>query len=235
MNGKRPIIAISPLWDEEKKSMWMLPGYFGGLEQAGATPIMLPLTDNEEELRQLADLADGFLIPGGQDVNPALYGEEAQEQTIEISPIKDSAEQTFLTFMLQQDKPVLGICRGIQLLNVTYGGTLYQDLPNEIHQKHHMDPPYNMFWHMVNLIPDTPIAEIIGRDTLEVNSIHHQAIHEVAPSMKVMAVTEQNVVEGIYDPNHKFVLGIQWHPEYLYERDKGSRKIFQAFVNACQN
>ena len=105
--------------------MWMLPGYFGGLEQAGATPIMLPLTDNEEELRQLADLADGFLIPGGQDVNPALYGEEAQEKTIEISPIKDSAEQTFLTFMLQQDKPVLGICRGIQLLNVTYGGTLY--------------------------------------------------------------------------------------------------------------
>ncbi len=235
MNGKRPIIAISPLWDEEKKSMWMLPGYFGGLEQAGATPIMLPLTDNEEELRQLADLADGFLIPGGQDVNPALYGEEPQEKTIEISPIKDSAEQTFLTFMLQQDKPVLGICRGIQLLNVRYGGTLYQDLPNEIHQKHQMDPPYNMFWHMVNLIPDTPISEIIGRDTLEVNSIHHQAIHEVAPSMKVMAVTEQNVVEGIYDPNHKFVLGIQWHPEYLYERDKESRKIFQAFVNACQN
>ena len=93
-----------------------------------------------------------------------------------------------------------------------------------------------MFWrHMVNLIPDTPISDIIGRDTLEVNSIHHQAIHEVAPSMKVMAVTEQNVVEGIYDPNHKFVLGIQWHPEYLYERDKESRKIFQAFVNACQN
>ena len=235
MNGKRPIIAISPLWDEEKKSMWMLPGYLGGLEQAGATPIMLPLTDNEEELRQLADLADGFLIPGGQDVNPALYGEEPQEKTIEISPIKDSAEQTFLTFMLQQDKPVLGICRGIQLLNVRYGGTLYQDLPNEIHQKHQMDPPYNMFCHMVNLIPDTPISEIIGRDTLEVNSIHHQAIHEVAPSMKVMAVTEQNVVEGIYDPNHKFVLGIQWHPEYLYERDKESRKIFQAFVNACQN
>lgn len=234
MSDGKPVIGVTPLWDEEKQSIWMLPGYTDGIQSAGGVPVILPLTDDEEVLGQLAESLDGLLITGGQDVNPALYGAERSPKTEETSTLLDRMEQILLEKFLELDKPVLGICRGIQFLNVYFGGTLYQDIKEELKQEHHQDHPYDHFWHLVDITPGSPLSDILGKKDIEVNSIHHQAIHDVAPDLKVMATTEQGLVEGLYLPGKKYVLGIQWHPEYMYKTDENSQKIFASLVEASE-
>ena len=124
-----PLIGVLPLWDDEKNSLWMLPGYFDGIRQAGGLPIMLPLTVEPQDIAQLATLCDGFLFTGGHDVSPALYGETPINESIACCPKRDAMETILLREALRLDKPVLGICRGIQFINAALGGTLYQDLP----------------------------------------------------------------------------------------------------------
>ncbi len=232
MGHTKPVIGVTPLWDEEKKSIWMLPGYMDGIQSAGGLPVVLPFTDDEEVLDQAADAIDGLLLTGGQDINPALYGAERHPNAGENSLLLDRMEESLLEKMLERDKPVLGICRGIQFLNVYFGGTLYQDVESELKQEHHQDHPYDHFWHLVDITPGTPLSDILGKKDIEVNSIHHQAVRDVAPPLKVMATTEQGLVEGLYLPGKKYVLGIQWHPEYMYNTDENSRKLFQSFVEA---
>lgn len=234
MSDGKPVIGVTPLWDEEKQSIWMLPGYTDGIQFAGGVPVILPLTDDEEVLGQLAESLDGLLITGGQDVNPALYGAERSPKTEETSTLLDRMEQILLEKFLELDKPVLGICRGIQFLNVYFGGTLYQDIKEELKQEHHQDHPYDHFWHLVDITPGSPLSDILGKKDIEVNSIHHQAIHDVAPDLKVMATTEQGLVEGLYLPGKKYLLGIQWHPEYMYKTDENSQKIFASLVEASE-
>lgn len=139
---KKPIIGVTPLFDRERDSYWMLPGYLEGLEQAGAIPIVLPLPEDLDDLPQLVSLCDGLLFTGGQDVSPALYGETPKPTCGEICPARDRMEQALLHLALERDLPVLGICRGIQFLNAVLGGTLYQDLPTEhpSQTQHHMTP-----------------------------------------------------------------------------------------------
>lgn len=232
MSDGKPVIGVTPLWDEEKQSIWMLPGYTDGVQSAGGLPVILPLTDDEAVLGQLAKSLDGLLITGGQDVNPALYGAERSPKTVETSTLLDRMEQILLEKFLELDKPVLGICRGIQFLNVYFGGTLYQDIKEELKQEHHQDHPYDHFWHLVDITSGSPLSDILGKKDIEVNSIHHQAIRDVAPDLKVMATTEQGLVEGLYLPGKKYVLGIQWHPEYMYKTDENSQKIFASLVEA---
>ena len=155
---KRPLIGIVPLVDAQRESYWMLPGYMRGVEQAGGLPIMLPLTDDDAALRQLADTCGGFLLTGGQDVSPALYGAAPAPACGETCPARDAMETKLLALALEQDKPVLGICRGIQFLNVYLGGTLYQDLPTEHPSaaEHHQKPPYDVPVHSVTLVPARP-------------------------------------------------------------------------------
>ena len=130
-NAKRPLIGLVPLMDYQRASYWMLPGYMQGIEQAGGVPVMLPLTDDDAALARLADTCDGFLLTGGQDVEPAVYGAAQTSLCGEISPQRDAMERKLLALARAQDKPVLGICRGIQFLNAALGGTLWQDLPVE--------------------------------------------------------------------------------------------------------
>ena len=148
---EKPIIGVTPLWDEEKKSYWMLPGYLEGVKEAGAIPVILPLTTNGADIAQLADLCDGFLFTGGQDVDPQLYGEAMEPFCGELCPARDALEQELLRQALERDKPILGICRGIQFLNAALGGTLYQDLPTEHPSEigHSMKPPYDRMAHTV--------------------------------------------------------------------------------------
>lgn len=188
---KRPLIGIVPLVDAQRESYWMLPGYMRGVEQAGGLPIMLPLTDDDAALRQLADTCDGFLLTGGQDVSPALYGAAPVPACGEDLPRAVTPLETkLLALALEQDKPVLGICRGIQFLNVYLGGTLYQDLPTEHPSaaEHHQKPPYDVPVHSVTLVPARPLYQLLGKCELAVNSLHHQAIRKLAPTLQVMAL-----------------------------------------------
>ena len=231
---KKPIIGVTLLWDEEKNSYWMLPGYLEGLEEAGAIPIILPLAADGADIAQLADLCDGFLFTGGQDVAPQLYGEAMKPTCGELCPARDTLEQELLNRALEQDKPILGICRGLQILNVTLGGTLSQDLPTEHPSEieHSMKPPYDQAAHTVRILPDTPLAALLQKQELGVNSCHHQAIRSLAPSLVEMARSTDDLIEAMYLPGKTFVWGVQWHPELSFRTDEDSRKMFMALVTA---
>lgn len=231
----KPVIGVMPLYDDEKKSYWMLPGYIKALEKCGAIPIILPLTSDKEELNYFINICDGFLLTGGHDVNPKVYGEVAREKCGVICTDRDEMEAIILEESVKNDKRILGICRGIQFMNAYYGGSLYQDLDTEFKSdlEHHMNPPYDVPIHKVKIIKDTPLSKIINNEIYAVNSYHHQGIKDLSPDFRAMAIAEDGLIEGIYMPNKSFVLGIQWHPEFAYLVDENSLKIFKAFVDAC--
>lgn len=235
VNEMKPRIAILPLIDADRNSYWMLPGYMEGILGAGGFPIMLPLTNESDNLDAIVDEYDGFLYPGGQDVSPALYGAAPSAQCGEISPKLDEMSQSLFTRIIQSGKPVLGICRGIQIINVMLGGTLYQDLPSEhpSEVEHHMTPPYDRVVHEVDIVKDSPLYELLGQERIGVNSYHHQAVKELSERLKVMAVSEDGLVEAVWMPDQNFVWAFQWHPELSFQRDENSKKIFRAFVDAA--
>ena len=144
-------------------------------------------------------------------------------------------EAYLLDKCIEEDKPFLGICRGLQFINAHLGGSLYQDLPTEYNctVEHHMAPPYNRPVHRVQVLEDTSLSDIIGSGIHEVNSYHHQAIKELSPKVQKMAVSEDGLVEAIAVKNHRFAIGVQWHPEFSYEDSEESMKLLKAFIKEC--
>ena len=195
----KPIVGVMPLWDDEKESLWMLPAYLEGLEEAGATSIIFPLTVDKEEIVRLMDMCDGILLTGGHDVTPSLYGEEPLEGKVCSFEKRDEMEKIVLDEAIFQDKPVLGICRGIQFMNAALGGTLYQDLPTQHPSEieHHQTPPYDVPVHDVFIRKGTALFDVIGKERIAVNSYHHQAVKDVAPELEVMAEAEDGIVEAV--------------------------------------
>lgn len=230
----KPIVGVIPLWDDEKDSIWMLPGYMEGISEAGGTPIIFPLTDDEEQIKQLMSMVDGVLLTGGQDVSPGMYGESPAFDNVECCSARDRMESAVLKLAIEQDKAVLGICRGIQFVNVALGGSLYQDIPAQhpSDENHHQNAPYNLPSHEVKITKDSPLHDVLGKDTIGVNSCHHQAVKELAPSLHPMAVSNDGLVEAVYMPGKKFFWAVQWHPEFSYRDDGDERKIFEAFVGS---
>ncbi|MGL4548737.1 TrmO family methyltransferase domain-containing protein [Eubacterium aggregans] len=231
----RPIIGVTPLYDQEKDSLWMLPGYLDGLMAAGATPLVLPLTQDEAVLDTFLSLCHGFLFTGGQDVAPAVYQEEPSRHCGEICETRDVMEGYLLKKAVALDKPILGICRGIQLLNAVYGGKLYQDLgqehPSDI--GHQMKLPYDMTVHNVHVLPKTPLSVLLGVEDYHVNSYHHQGILTLAPNLRPMAVSPDGLIEAVYMPTQSFLWAVQWHPEFNYQKDKGSQALFKALAEVA--
>ena len=231
-----PIIGVSPLYDAERDSCWMLPGYMQGLEEAGAAPVMLPLTKKPDILRRTATLCDGFLLTGGQDVSPRLYGSVQKPYCGETCAARDGMELILLRMALEEDKPVFGICRGLQFLNAALGGTLYQDIPTEYptHVDHCMTPPYSRAVHTVNPVPGSPLAALLGDAPFGVNSYHHQAIRTLAPGLDEMARAEDGLIEAACVRETRFVWAVQWHPEFSFRSDANSRLLLRAFVRAAE-
>lgn len=232
----KPLVGIMPLWDDEKDSIWMLPGYMDGISQAGATPIIFPFSNDEEELTRLVDMCDGILFTGGQDVTTTLYNEEAMEGLVFNCEKRDSMESIVLKICMRKNKSILGICRGIQFINVALGGSLYQDLPlqHPSNVEHNQRPPYDKPIHEVVLTNDSPLYECLQVDKLQVNSCHHQAIKNLAPQLQVMATSTDGLIEAVYMPTHKFLWAFQWHPEFSYNTNINSNKIFKAFVDSMK-
>ena len=232
---KKPLIGIVPLVDEQRESLWMLPGYMDGVSQGGGVPVMLPLTDDPAALVRLTEACDGLLFTGGHDVSPSFYGEEALPVCQACCPARDRMEKVLLDLALASDKAVLGICRGIQFLNAALGGTLYQDLPTQRPSpvEHHMTPPYDQFGHSVFLPAGSPLERLLGLRELPVNSYHHQAVKALAPGLAAMGTAADGIVEAVYMPGKRFVWAVQWHPEFLWRVDENSRKLFATFVRAA--
>lgn len=232
----KPIIALTPLYDKKLESHWMLPGYMDAVEEAGGIPIMLPMTANREDLAQLLALCQGVLLTGGQDVDPARYGEAPIPQCGGPCPQRDEMEGVVLSLALERDMPVLGICRGLQFLNVHLGGTLYQDIPTQRPSsvQHQMVAPYHRVQHQVTLVEGTPLAQLLSAATMGVNSYHHQGVKGLAPSLVAAAHGPEGLVEAAYLPEKKFVLGVQWHPEFSFQSDPHSSSLMAEFIRHCQ-
>ena len=146
-------------------------------------------------------------------------------------------ELKILKMAMEADKPILGICRGIQFINAALGGTLYQDLPlqHESNVNHHQSPPYDRPAHKVTLVPDTPLYNLLCKETIAVNSYHHQAIKGLAKSLSVMAKSEDGLIEAVYHSDCKFLWGVQWHPELSFSTDQSSAFIISSFIIHCSN
>lgn len=230
-------IGIIPLFDEEKDSYWLVPDYMKMLEQQGGIPLMLPLTTNPTVLDYFLSICDGFLLTGGHDVSPSLYGEETSLLCGDICEMRDEMETYLLKQCVKKDKSVLGICRGIQLMNACYEGTLYQDLPSEYESsvEHHMTPPYDRAAHMVTIQKPSMLYDLFQTETIGVNSYHHQAIKTLSPFFSEMARSEDGLIEAISMPGKKFIVGVQWHPEFFYKKDSCCQLLVKAFVESMRD
>lgn len=235
----KPNIAIT-LDAEEAGGYSRMPwyalrqNYCSAVVAAGGIPI--PLSHEFELIDHFVKLCDGFVITGGAfDIDPTLYGEEIRHPTVKTKPQRTLFEQELLKRVYQLQKPILGICGGMQLLNVIKGGTLIQHIPDEIENAlpHEQPHPRTNAGHTVYLEPDSCLFNLLGMRSFDVNSGHHQAVKTVAPSLRVNAKASDGVIEGIEDPNHKFCIGVQWHPEYRITPH--DQQLLCAFVEASQS
>ena len=231
---KKPCIGLVPLFDLDRESLWMLPGYMDGVFAAGGIPVMLPLMEEKTDISELLDRLDGLIFTGGHDVSPSLYGETPLPECGRSIPERDHMEKLLLDAALERDLPVLGICRGLQFINAALGGTLYQDLPTQHPSavEHEMKPPFDRSEHEVEVLEHTPLFELVQKKTLGVNSRHHQAIRKLAPSLKPMALSPDGLIEAAWMPGKCFFLAVQWHPEHSFRKDENSLALFRALVNA---
>ena len=204
--------------------------YVESLARAGAEVHWVELSDPDAAAAE-ALTCDGLLLPGGGDMDPAFYGQERIPACGEPNLLRDAAEPKLLRAFLAADKPVLGICRGIQVMNVVLGGTLYQDIKPFEHV------PHNDHWakvHTVTVRRGTLLSRLLGQDTVLVNSQHHQAADRIAPELEIAALSEDGIVEALEKPDAHFCLGVQWHPEWLSDADPAQQGLFGAFVEACR-
>ena len=228
-------IGVIPLIDYGRNSYWMIPGYLKGLQTAGALPIILPVIERGREIQTVMEMCDGFLFTGGQDVDPALYHSEKSPLCGECSPERDKMERLILDEAMNRDKPILGICRGIQFINAALGGTLWQDIPTELSSNviHCQKPPYDISSHDVEIKTDSPLYSLLKKEKISVNSYHHQGVRKLSSQLVSMAAAPDGLVEAVYAPDHKFLWAVQWHPELAYQLDENSRLIFEEFVKHC--
>lgn len=233
---KKPLIALMPLWDEKMNSYWMLPGYMDLIIKSGGVPVMLSFSDDEQSVKEIADRFDGFVFTGGDDIDPAKYGEEQIKECGQPCVRRDSLEFALFREVIKTDKPILGICRGMQFLNAALGGTLYQDLPTQKPSEvcHKQPAPFDALTHSVTVEKGTLLYDIVGTEKLMVNTLHHQAVDKLADGLKVCAIAEDGLVEAFYAPEKAFLMGVQWHPEMLFAHAPNNLKIGKAFVETCR-
>lgn len=213
----------------------MSQAYVNVLAEAGAAPFLIPQQLSVDVLRRLYDAADGVLLAGGRDVHPERYDSAPHPALGPTEQDRDEVELTFARWALGEGKPVLGVCRGMQLMNVAAGGTLIQDIASEVpasltHDAPEGSPRDNRA-HWVRLDPESRLAGLIG-NTVHVNSFHHQAALRLAPSFHAVAWAPDHVVEAMESRNGAFAVGVQWHPE-AFPKDEASQRLFAGFVAAC--
>lgn len=228
----KPVIAI-PQMGNDLFRKYMKSKYQKSLERAGADTKWIELSDIDKAVKETLS-CDGLLLPGGADINPKMYGEEKSEKCGTPNEIRDNAEPVIFREFLKTNKPILAICRGIQLINVCNGGTLFQDI-KDVQKCKHMD-----FFsragsiHTVSIDKSSMLYGILGADKINVNSMHHQAINKVGDGFIAAAKSEDGYVEAIELQHHPFCVGVQWHPEHMSKRSDEQRKIFSFFVSACK-
>ncbi len=245
--SRRPIIgiptqtlhSIEGIPEALPESWVMNQRYSRVVAASGGVPVMIPLLDDESSLRALYDLTDGLLIPGGVDLDPATYGESPLPTCGRLDPARDRVELQFARWAIAEGKPVFGLCRGLQIVNVALGGTLYQDIAAQRSDaiKHDYFPTAGFsrdhVAHPVTVTAGSRLDALVGAGCLGVNSMHHQAVKDLAPGLVTTAVAPDGVVEALEFSGEQFVLGVQWHPESLTDRDHRMHRLLTGFVQAA--
>lgn len=226
---KRPLIGITSSKTADGK-LAMSQNYLNSVWEAGGVSVLLAYTEDEDKLAEYAEVFDGFVFAGGDDMDPARYGEEVKFDNVEIDADRDRFELGLYKHVKATGKPILGICRGIQVLNVAEGGTLYQHIDG-----HRQTPtPGTVTEQPVNVKKGSMLHGFVEKERIFVNSFHHQNIKDLAPTLEIDGVSEDGYIEAVHMPNHPFFLAVQWHPEIFREHDEGMRRVFRAFVDAAR-
>ena len=236
----RPRIAIAGVtrqWDGQAR-VGVNANYVRSVLAAGGLPIIIVPDLSREETVELFGDCDGLLLTGGEDVDPVRYGAAPHPKLGSLDPRRDENELAMITEARARDLPILGICRGIQILNVAFGGTLIQDLPSERPGRIDHDPPTDrdVRSHQVNVTEHSRLGEILGEIEFDANSFHHQAADRVGEGLTVTAVAPDGVVEGVESSDgHEWIVAVQWHPEELaHQPDAADLKLFAALIAAAR-
>jgi len=214
--------------------------YVEGVAAAGGAPVVLPPVVGPRAAEPLLDGLDGLLLSGGSDLDPGYYGEEPLPELGVTLPERDAFEMALLEHALRRQIPIFGICRGMQILNVALGGTLYQDLPSQMDHMvllgHRQDTPKWQPMHEVEVDGGSEIAKIMGSDELKVNSYHHQSIKDLASGLVAVACSPDGVIEAVEssDLSKRWVIGVQWHAEAMRDSGPEHRRLFEAHVSAAE-
>lgn len=230
-----PLIGITCGLDSDRYAVTKY--YSQAVEKCGGLPVILPLTTNRSTLESLCQKISGLILSGGGDLDPTHFGEEPAIGLRRISPERDYFELELTKLFLAVNKPILGICRGMQVLNIAAGGTIWQDIHTQLYYpvlKHSQEAPKWYPTHLVQIKADTLLSSVLGADEVRVNSFHHQSINKVAKGFRINALATDGIVEGIESLEDRFVLGVQWHPECMWENDPIQFLLFKKFVNACK-
>ena len=234
---KKPLIALTLDYETSKgysNYPWyaIRENYFTSIEESGGIGVGIP--HNMKDIVSLLHKIDGLVITGGNfDIDPNIFGESSVHKTVKLKENRTNFELLAAEIMLKQNKPVLGICGGEQLINVLYKGSLIQHIPDEIKNsiEHEQKNPRNEAGHSVTIQENTKLYSIISKQNIMVNSAHHQAIKVPGKGLIVNALSNDGVIEGIEDPTKKFCIGVQWHPEFFIQGS--DNKLLKAFINAC--
>ena len=234
---KKPLIALTLDYETSKgysNYPWyaIRENYFTSIEESGGIGVGIP--HNMKDIVSLLHKIDGLVITGGNfDIDPNIFGESSVHKTVKLKENRTNFELLAAEIMLKQNKPVLGICGGEQLINVLYKGSLIQHIPDEIKNsiEHEQKNPRNEAGHSVSIQENTKLYSIISKQSIMVNSAHHQAIKVPGKGLIVNALSNDGVIEGIEDPTKNFCIGVQWHPEFFIQGS--DNKLLKAFINAC--
>lgn len=230
---KRPIIGLSGYHNEEKKITQLGDRYADMLLRAGALPVLLPRTTDEATVCELLDRIDGLLLCGGGDVVPGRYGEETLPECGVPDEVRDEYELLLIKHALERRMPIFGICRGIQILGVALGATLFQDIESQLgipRVKHYQQEPYDDAVHVVRFKEGGLFERITGTSVMPTNSMHHQSIKEANERIRIEGITMDGIVEAISAADNDAVFGVQFHPEYFAHYSDFAYRLFEYFV-----
>lgn len=233
----RPIIGItSGLKKDVRINSCLNYDYVAAINSAGGIAVILPVITDENQLDEYIKIIDGVVFSGGEDISPYYYGENPTKEIGKTCESRDSFEMGLIKRAISENKPVLGICRGMQLINVVLGGTLHQDINTQINnslEHRSSEDQLGSPHHRVKILEDSLLYKLLNEREIGVNSFHHQSVKDIGTGLKPVAFSSDGVVEGIETTKSSFLLGVQWHPEKLVDNYPNLGNIFSAFIDAC--